>query len=40
MYINIMYNITNYIYRASMMNAIEAAVKRANELTSLTSITQ
>ncbi|XP_043581224.1 pyrroline-5-carboxylate reductase isoform X1 [Bombus pyrosoma] len=26
--------------RASMMNAIEAAVKRANELTSLTSITQ
>lgn len=32
--VNTLNNITNNIFRASMMNAVESAVKRANELTS------
>lgn len=33
-YILLHYNIINYICRASMMNAVEAAVRKSNELTS------
>ena len=32
--INLIYNVINFIYRASMINAVEAAVKRSNELAS------
>ena len=34
MYVNLIYNAINYIYRASMINAVEAAVKRSNEMAS------